>query len=114
MTGSGFTAVPGPLPPCSLPADAVLRGQPGHPVMWLAGTNELVCSANGHAFVLAKGAGLVRVLRRINSGAPCRVRDLVEQHSRAAGARVDTSAGLVRALLKKRVRQRRAREAGQR
>ena len=100
VTGSGFIAVPDPLPPRSLPDDAVLRGDPDHPVMWMAtGANELVCSANGHAFVLAKGAGLARVLRRINSGAPCRVRDLVGRHSRAATA--DASAGHVRALLEK-------------
>jgi hypothetical protein len=100
VTGSGFTAVPDPLPLRSLPDDAVLRGTPDHPVMWMAaGASELVCSANGHAFVLAEGAGLERVLRRINSGAPCRVRDLVEQHSRAVGATVDASA--LRALLEK-------------
>jgi len=100
VTGAGFTAVPDPLPLRSLPDDAVLRGNPDHPVMWMAtGVNELVCSANGHAFVMAEGAGLVRVLRRINSGAPCRVWDLVEQHSRAVGARVDAPA--VRALLEK-------------
>ena len=100
VTGSGFTAVPDPLPPRSLPADAVLRGDPDHPVMWMAaGANELVCSANGHAFVLAKDRGLVRVLRRINSGAPCRVWDLVERHARGVGARLDASA--IQALLEK-------------
>ncbi|MGH7390881.1 MAG: JmjC domain-containing protein [Candidatus Rokuibacteriota bacterium] len=101
VTGSGFTGVPDPLPPRSVPGDAVLRGDPDHPVMWMAaGADALICAANGHAFVLGKSRGLVRVLRRINSGAPCRVRDLIEQHSRAAGARVDTS-GPVRALLEK-------------
>jgi len=105
VTGAGFTAVPDPLPPRSLPDDAVLRGDPDHPVMWMAaGANELVCSANGHAFVLANGVGFVRVLRRINSGAPCRVKDLVTAHSGTvtrAGVAFVASRKDIRALLEK-------------
>jgi hypothetical protein len=102
VTGSGFVVVPDPLPPRSLPDDAVLHGRKDDPVMWLdEGTDELLCSANGHAFVVAKAAGFVPILRRINSGVPCRARDLIQQHHRASGAGVDMSEGLVRGLLKK-------------
>jgi hypothetical protein len=97
-TGAAFTAVPDPLPPRSLPEGAVLRGDPDHPVRWLArGRTEMLCSANGHAFVFPPGAALVHVLRRINSGAPCRMRDLLEPRSRGGGA----SAARVRELLEK-------------
>jgi hypothetical protein len=102
VTGAGFTAVPDPLPPRPLPNDAVLRGNRDHPVMWMAtGAKELVCSANGHGFLAARSAYLIRALRRINSGAPCRLRDLVEPRARAGAARGDASGSHVRGLLEK-------------
>jgi ribosomal protein L16 Arg81 hydroxylase len=103
ITGSGFIVVPDPLPePRSVPDEAVLHGHRENPVLWLtAERDELICSANGHAFVLARGSGLVPILRRINSGAPCRLGDLIDQHERTTGSGADRSAGLARTLIKK-------------
>jgi 50S ribosomal protein L16 3-hydroxylase len=99
-TAAGFIAVPDPSPPRPLPEGAVVRGDRDHPIMWLAmGRDRVICSANGHAFVLPQRARLAGVLRRINSGAPCRVRDLIARHARAAGASRAVAARRVRALL---------------
>jgi cupin superfamily protein len=101
-TAAGFIAVPDPSPRRPLPEGAIVRGDRDHPIMWLApGLGEIVCSANGHAFVLTKSAQLVGVLRRINSGAPCRVRDLIARHARASGASPAVAAAHVRTLLEK-------------
>jgi len=100
-TAAGFVAVPDPSPPRPLPEGAVVRGDRDHPIMWLAmGPGEIVCSANGHAFVLTNNE-IIGVLRRINSGAACRVRDLIARHARASGAGPAIAAGHVRTLLEK-------------
>ena len=59
----------------------VLDQGKGDPILWLqAGdSGDLVCSGNGRSFVLPANPGVVALLQRLNTGAPCRVGDLVRE-----------------------------------
>ena len=72
-TGFGFSAVPAPAPPRILRDDAVVQGHPDAPIRWARVAGEVVCSANGHAFVVPDDPRVPILLRRLNAGQPLRV-----------------------------------------
>ena len=106
-SGSGFDSVPPPLPREPLEGDAMVHGDPRHPVVWLpAADAEMICSANWHAFSTAAHPGIVRLLERLNSGEACRVRALVDEYAGTAErddmefeATADDICGLLEKLL---------------
>jgi hypothetical protein len=77
VTGFGFTEVPPPAEPRRLRDDAVVRGRPAAPIRWRRVGERLVCSANGHAFVLPADPRVPALLRRLNSGRALRAGDVV-------------------------------------
>jgi len=77
-TGFGFERVPPPRSQKHLHDDIVVRADPEYPILWSpSGGREIVCSVNGNAFVPTAHPQMLRVIRRLNSGGVCRVRDLI-------------------------------------
>lgn len=105
ITGFGFTVPPMPLARQSLADESRVRVLSAYPVIWLrADTDELICSANGHAFSVTASPRILALLERLNGGAPHRVRELVEAHSGTAavdGVEYETTPENIRALLEK-------------
>jgi 50S ribosomal protein L16 3-hydroxylase len=105
VTGSGFTTVPSPLPMDHLDDQAVVRGRPEYPIIWMHTDDEdLICSVNGHAFSLTASPSNVALLERLNRGDRHRVDRLVTDHSgpsEADGVQFETTPADVRALLEK-------------
>jgi hypothetical protein len=81
VTGAGFTRVPPPAPARALAAADVVRGDPDFPLRWVTVGDELVCSANGHAFALPADPRMPALLRRLSSSEPLRVGDLMARYS---------------------------------
>jgi hypothetical protein len=103
-TGYGFALPPAPLPVRPLADDAVVRGVPEYPILWLRDGEDLVCSANGHAFTATASPHILSLLERLNGGEPYPVQDLVGAHAgtiTADGVAYETSAETVRGLLEK-------------
>jgi hypothetical protein len=104
-TSFGFSQVPDPLPHRQLKDNAVIRAHPHYPIIWLAGRdNEVICSANGHAFSVAAHPEVLKLLKELNRGNALRVGALIGQHSGDAQVgRVTFKAGSedIRALLEK-------------
>lgn len=105
ITGFGFDVVPPPLPHETLADDRMVCSDPRYPVMWLhAEDDEIVCSANGHAFSVAAHPHVLQMLERLNSGETCRVGDLVSEYKGAVKVgRVEFAASPkeIRAILEK-------------
>lgn len=105
ITAFGFDSVPPPLPHEPLADDRVVSVDPRHPVMWLpVEDDEIVCSANGHAFSVAAHPHVLKLLKRLNSGAACRVGDLVRGYKGSVKVRRVEFAATpkeIRALLEK-------------
>ena len=103
LTGFGFDFVPPPMAHEPLADDLVVSGDPRYPIMWLtAEDNEIVCSANGHAFSLAAHPHVLKMLERLNSGAACRIGDLVTEYKGTAKrGRVEAACKEIRAILEK-------------
>jgi hypothetical protein len=77
-TSFGFERVPPARPHKPLHDDIVVRADPEYPILWSpSGDREIVCSVNGNAFVIAAHPQILRVIRRLNSGEVCRVRELI-------------------------------------
>ena len=103
-TGFGFTEVPPPSPPRRLRADALVLGSPEMPIAWRRAGGEIVCSVNGHAFTLPDDPRVPRLLRRLNTGRPERVGELMKAGAgtvRRGGAAFSATPGDVRALLER-------------
>lgn len=84
VTGFGFNIVPPPLPWRKLADDDLVRGDQRYPVAWFpAGEDEIICSANGHAFSITGHPNVPRLLGRLNSGTQCRVSNLTGEYSRS-------------------------------
>ena len=103
-----FQSAPAPLPAQHLGDHAVVRGLPEYPVIWKRVENdELICSANGHAFSLTASPRNLALLERLNRGGSHPVDGLIADHSgssEAHGVEFETTAADVRALLEKLVR----------
>jgi 50S ribosomal protein L16 3-hydroxylase len=81
-TSFGFSKVPDPLPHRHLNDNAVIRAHPHYPIIWLAGRDdEVICSANGHAFSVAAHPEVLKLLRELNRGNALRVGALIKQYS---------------------------------
>jgi hypothetical protein len=103
-TGFGFAGVPPPARPRHLPDEAVVRGRPEAPVAWRRVDDDLVVSAAGHAFVVPADPRVPPLLRRLNTGRPLRVGDLVAAGTgmvRRGGASYVASPDGVRAVLER-------------
>ncbi len=81
LTGFGFTRVPAPLLLKTLHENDLVGIVPGFPILWIAKAGEIICSANGHAITLPAHPKVSALLRRLNSGARCRVKELVAEYS---------------------------------
>lgn len=82
VTGAGFTSVPPPLPHAALSDDQTLSANPLYPVVWLNwNDNKLACSANGHSFAVTRDPSAIKLIERVNTGAPFGVKGLVEECS---------------------------------
>jgi 50S ribosomal protein L16 3-hydroxylase len=105
LTSFGFDSAPPPLAPKTPEDDEILRGDPDYPILWLPGkTGEIICSANGYSFSVTSHPRLVRLLERLNSGAPSCVRNLLEKRagrSRVNGAENGGDAETLRTVLEK-------------
>lgn len=82
VTGFGFISVPPPLSHRALDENEVVRCDPNYPVVWLpANDDEIICSANGHAFSVTAHPKILKLLKRLNSGEPYRVKQLLKEHA---------------------------------
>lgn len=105
VTAFGFTVPPKPLPHQPLADESQVRAHPAYPIVWLrTSDDELICSANGHAFSVTASPRILALMERLNGGAPHRVRELVDLHAGTAvadGVEYETTADDIRALLEK-------------
>lgn len=82
VTSLGFHNVPPPLPPIPLSLDDEISGDSSFPIVWMFARNQrILCAANGHCFALAAHPNLPKLIARLNSGVPVRVRELIKQYS---------------------------------
>jgi hypothetical protein len=88
--------------------NAVIRGHPDHPLVWQqAGDTQVLCWANGHAFLMPAAPKVLRLLEHLNSGTASPVQRLVEEYagtSRCGDVEVEVLPEDVRALLEMLVR----------
>jgi 50S ribosomal protein L16 3-hydroxylase len=105
LTGFGFASVPPPLPRRALDHDEIVRGDPNHPIMWLAtGDNEIICSANGHSFSISAHPKIPRLLDCLNGGSPHRVKHLSKEYAGTAKlgkTKIEASPDDIRVILEK-------------
>lgn len=92
VSALGFTRPPAPLPHRTLPNEQVVRGDAQYPILWMRDADdEIVCSANGHAFTVAAS---LRVLapdcgaERQRSASRGRSHGRVLRHRRSGGSGV--------------------------
>ena len=82
VTGFGFMNVPPPLPFMRLEDEDVVQSDPHYPIIWMCAIdNDLICSANGHAFSIAAHPSVVKLFKQLNTGIPCRGQRLVDKYS---------------------------------
>ena len=82
VTGFGFTNVPAAVPRRRLDDKEVVQSDPHYPIIWMpARENDLICSANGHAFSIAAHPSVIMLLEHLNTGASCRVQSLIDKYS---------------------------------
>ena len=104
-TGYGFTRPPDALPHVSLADGDTVRGFADYPIIWAhADDDDIICSANGHAFSIAASPKLFALLERINGGTASGVAGLVAEFAgvvEAGGVAFETTADDVRGVLEK-------------
>jgi hypothetical protein len=81
VTGAGFVRVPLPAPARAPEDGDIVRGEADFPMRWVTVGDEIVCSANGHAFALPDDPRMPGLLRRLSSTDPLRVGDLIARYS---------------------------------
>jgi len=81
VTGAGFVRVPLPALARAPEDGDIVRGEADFPMRWATVGDEIVCSANGHAFALPDDPRMPGLLRRLSSTAPLRVGDLIARYS---------------------------------
>ena len=105
VTAFGFTVSPKPLARQPLADESLVRALSAYPILWLRdATDELICSANGHAFSVTASPRILALLESLNGGEPHRVRELVDAHSGIAvadGIEYETTPEDIGALLEK-------------
>ena len=105
LASFGFQSVPPPMPRKRLKDDDVVRADPHYPILWLpAENNDIICSANGHAFALASHPKILELLARLNGGEPARVKSLVNDYrgtTEVDHVEFEASPKDIRALLEK-------------
>jgi hypothetical protein len=77
---------------------------PEYPILWLAAGRQIVCSASGHALTVPAHPNVTKLLRRLNTGEPCRMQELLERYSgtvRRGGIEFAASQRDIRFLLEK-------------
>lgn len=88
VTSFGFLKVPPPLPRRTLGDGEVIRGRPGHPVVWVPWDDgRIACSANGHSFKIKGSAQVIRMIELLNTGDPRKVADIIEECAGGGAAR---------------------------
>jgi hypothetical protein len=105
VTGFGFTNVPPPVPLRRLEDEDLVQSDPHYPIIWMAATdNDLICSANGHAFSIAAHPAVITLLEHLNTGVSCRVQGLADKYSgttQTGDVEFEATREDVRALLEK-------------
>jgi 50S ribosomal protein L16 3-hydroxylase len=107
FTGFGFATVPPPLAGAGkgLADSDSIRARTDAIMAWMpAAVDEIICSANGHAFSMAAHPNMLKLLKRLSRGGVARVQALISKYAGAArkGAlEFDASPEAVRALLEK-------------
>jgi hypothetical protein len=102
-SAGGFETVPPPLPLAALADETVINGSLDFPVLWMPAPNrEIRCAAHGHSFTIPADPRIIRLLERLNDGAPARVAELIRDYSgetRADGIRFVAAPEGIRTLL---------------
>jgi 50S ribosomal protein L16 3-hydroxylase len=105
LSALGFDSVPPPLPKPKLANRNVVRGNPLFPILSLGmPTKEIICSANGHSFLVPAHPNIPRLLRHLNSGKAYRVENLMFDYSGTLtvdGTEFEARPEDVRAILEK-------------
>jgi 50S ribosomal protein L16 3-hydroxylase len=105
LTRFGFARVSPPLPRRALDNDEIVRGDPNHPIMWLSTSDgEIICSANGHSFLITAHPKILKLLECLNRGLPHRVKQLAEDHAGAVNLgkiKLEASPDDIRAILER-------------
>ena len=97
VTSFGFLRVPPPLPHRSLGECEIIRGRPGHPVVWIPWDDgQIACSANGHTIKVKGTAQVIRLVEVLNTGGSYSVADIVEE---CAGRGAASETALLRKVL---------------
>jgi hypothetical protein len=87
-TGFGFERVPPPRSQKHLHVLSLVGADADFPILCSrGGDTEIVCSVNGHAFVITRDPQIPRVIKRLNSGRICRVGDLINERDGESGIR---------------------------
>jgi len=81
LSGFGFAHVPPPLAQTKLRDGDIVRGDAADPILCLAAGDEVICSANGHAFSVGAHPEILKLLRELNRGNSLRVGALIKQYS---------------------------------
>jgi 50S ribosomal protein L16 3-hydroxylase len=82
ITALGFTAVPPPAKADKLKSDSFIRLDPAYPVKWVRHSDqEIICSANGHSFLISAHPSVPRLFQLLNRGDRHRVGDLVDRYA---------------------------------
>ena len=99
----GYSAVPPPLPHEALSDNTWVKVQ--GTVLWMPGRrNEILCSANGHAFGVTAHPRIIKLLGRLNEGKRSRVKSLLQEYAGSAligKVRLEATPGEIRAVLEK-------------
>jgi len=105
VTSFGFDGVPPPLPPIRLNDQDAVRVDSNFPLMWLTDDDdEIICSANGHAFSITAHPNIAKLFEELNKGDAHLVKRLVREYAgtkRVADVEYQLSRKEIRALLEK-------------
>jgi len=105
MASYGWTEIPLPRSWKTLADDETVCGDSRYQILWLAAENhQIIVSANGHSFTIPADSRIIRLIERLNYGAPLRVKSLVEEHAgttRFADVEYEAEPEGIRALLEK-------------
>ena len=101
----GWTEIPLPRPWKTLLDNETVCCDPRFPILWLpAESHQILVSANGQSFTIPADSQVIRLIERLNYGAPLRVKSLVEEHSgttRFADVEYEAEPEGIRTLLEK-------------
>lgn len=99
VTGFGFLKVPPPLPPRRLAEDEFIYTRADYPIVWLPwSSGRIACSANGHSLTFRESTEVIKMIERLNTGAACRVKDLIQE---SAESSTPDATALLRNVLEK-------------